>query len=300
MNDPDRVVQIGMIAFPRPSAGAGRNGPSGRIQNAVRPEGPLPSAQADEGLGKVVRGRSWPCKGHSSIAAVRVRQSWDWFPIARRADIVLGTPSEPVSSPSRFLKPQASLSVVDSSSSALITGVRHRQPEAWARLARLYAPAVYSWARQAGLQESDAADVVQQVFHAALMSIDTFDRRQGALRTWLWGITRNKLRHHFREWSARPAAAGGTDMQAAIEQIPDVPFEESSGRIDASSTLMQRAIALVRPDLQEDTWHAFWQLVVEGEPTADVARQLGMTSQAVRQARYRVLKRLRDELEGEL
>ena len=85
-----------------------------------------------------------------------------------------------------------------------------------------------------------------------------------------------------------------------IEQIPEVPFEESTGRINPTSVLMQRAIALVRPELQEATWQAFWRTVVEGEPTADVARELGMTPQAVRQARYRVLKRLRDELEGEL
>ncbi len=178
--------------------------------------------------------------------------------------------------------------------------MRQRQPEAWARLARLYAPIVYSWARQARLQESDAADVVQQVFQAALTSIDTFDRGQGVLRTWLWGITRNKLRHHFRNQVAHPAAVGGTDAHAAIEQIPDEPFEESTGRINPTSALMQRAIALVRPELQEATWQAFWRTVVEGEPTAEVARELDMTSQAVRQARYRVLKRLRDELEGEL
>lgn len=189
---------------------------------------------------------------------------------------------------------------VESSSSALISGVRQRQPEAWARLSRLYAPIVYSWARQARLQESDAADVVQQVFHAALLSIDSFDRSQGALRTWLWGIARNKLRHHFRNVAANPAAVGGTDAHALIEQIPEEPFEETTGRINPTSTLMQRAIALVRPDLQEETWQAFWRTVVEGEPTADVARELGMTPQSVRQARYRVLKRLRDELEGEL
>lgn len=192
------------------------------------------------------------------------------------------------------------MSAVESSSSALITGVRQRQPEAWARLARLYAPAVYSWARQARLQESDAADVVQQVFQSALVSIDTFDRNQGALRKWLWGITRNKLRHHFRNQDVQPVAVGGTDAHAEIEQIPDTPFEESTGRLNPSSALMQRAIALVRPELQEDTWQAFWRTVVDGELTADVARELGMTPQAVRQARYRVLKRLRDELEGEL
>ncbi len=188
---------------------------------------------------------------------------------------------------------------VEFSSSALVTGVRQRQPEAWARLAKLYAPAVYSWARQARLQENDAADLVQQVFHAALVGIDNFDQEQGTLRTWLWGVTRNKLRHHIRSLGANAAAVGGTDAHAAIEQIPEQPFEESTGTVNPAWGLMHRAIALVRPELQEATWQAFWRTVVEGEMTADVALELGMTPQAVRQARYRVLRRLRDELEGE-
>ncbi|MFH1922159.1 MAG: sigma factor [Planctomycetota bacterium] len=41
---------------------------------------------------------------------------------------------------------------------------------------RLYGPAVYRWARQAGLQASDAADVVQEVFTNVAADIATFRR----------------------------------------------------------------------------------------------------------------------------
>jgi RNA polymerase sigma-70 factor (ECF subfamily) len=164
----------------------------------------------------------------------------------------------------------------------------------------LYTPSVYSWARQAGLQESDLVDVVQEVFQTALMNIDNFDATRGTLRAWLWGIARNKLRRHFRDHAARAEPVGGTDAQAAIQQIPEIPYEESTGRIDPTHTLMHRAISLIRPEMREATWQAFWRTVIEGEKTADVARELEMTPQAVRQARYRVLRRLRDELEGEL
>lgn len=187
-----------------------------------------------------------------------------------------------------------------STSSALLTGVRSRRPDAWARFARLYTPIVYSWGRQAGLQENDLADVVQEVFQTALVNIDHFDSGRGPLRNWLWGITRNKLRHHVRERGAEFRAIGGTDANAALQQLPDSPFEETTGRIDPAAGLMHQAISLIRPELQEATWQAFWRTVVEGEKTADVARDLGMTTQAVRQARYRVLRRLRDELDGQI
>ena len=194
-------------------------------------------------------------------------------------------------------------STESSTSSALITGVRSREPDAWARFARLYTPAVYSWARQAGLQESDLVDVVQDVFQTTLVNIENFDATRGTLRTWLWGITRNKLRHHFRDRGAQAAPVGGTDAQAAIQQIPEIPeipYEESTGQIDPTHKLMHRAISLIRPEMQETTWQAFWRTAIEGEKTVDVATELGMTAKAVRQARYRVLRRLRDELEGEL
>lgn len=186
-----------------------------------------------------------------------------------------------------------------STSSALLTGVRARRPDAWSRFARLYTPIVYSWGRQAGLQDSDLADIVQEVFQTALVNIDNFDSTRGPLRNWLWGITRNKLRHHFRSRGAQVEPVGGTDAHAALQQLPDAPFEESTGRIDPVSGLMQRAIALIRPEMQESTWQAFWRTVMEGEKTADVARELGMSTQAVRQARYRVLRRLRYELDGQ-
>ena len=44
---------------------------------------------------------------------------------------------------------------------------RLRRPddcEAWNRFVELYTPLIFAWARQVGLQESDAADLVQDVF----------------------------------------------------------------------------------------------------------------------------------------
>ena len=55
---------------------------------------------------------------------------------------------------------------------------------------------------------------------------------------------------------------------------------------------------LVRGDFEEKTWQAFWRLAVEGHSAAEIAEDLQMTDAAVRQSKYRVLCRLRDELHG--
>jgi hypothetical protein len=45
-----------------------------------------------------------------------------------------------------------------STSSGLLERVRERDADAWRRLAKLYTPLVYRWARHCNLQSSDAAD----------------------------------------------------------------------------------------------------------------------------------------------
>ena len=54
----------------------------------------------------------------------------------------------------------------------------------------------------------------------------------------------------------------------------------------------------IRGDFDDPTWQAFWRLTVENHATADIAAELGISQGAVRQAKYRVLCRLREEMGG--
>ena len=47
----------------------------------------------------------------------------------------------------------------NSTSSSLLIRVKQRDPDAWQRLARLYTPLVYRWARHTKLQDDDAGDI---------------------------------------------------------------------------------------------------------------------------------------------
>jgi len=62
--------------------------------------------------------------------------------------------------------------------------------------------------------------------------------------------------------------------------------------------LARRAVALMQTDFEERTWRAFWLAAVEHQPPASVAEQLGMSTAAVYMAKSRVLRRLREELDG--
>jgi RNA polymerase sigma-70 factor (ECF subfamily) len=60
--------------------------------------------------------------------------------------------------------------------------------------------------------------------------------------------------------------------------------------------IVGRALRLMQGEFEEPTWRAFWQVVAEDRPAADVAAGLGMSVAAIYTAKSRVLRRLREEL----
>jgi RNA polymerase sigma-70 factor (ECF subfamily) len=54
----------------------------------------------------------------------------------------------------------------------------------------------------------------------------------------------------------------------------------------------------MRTDFEAKTWQACWDVVVDGQPPANVAERLGVSVGTVYAAKCRVLARLREELTG--
>ncbi len=187
----------------------------------------------------------------------------------------------------------------ESTSTSLIARVRSGQGDAWLRLTQLYGPLVYSWARRGGLQDSDAADVGQDVFHVVSQRVDSFDQERavGSFRGWLWTITRNKLGDHYRRQQKQPNSPGGSEFVERLNQLPDQAPEHTSTAGEILGALAHRALCLIQTEFEETTWRAFWMSVVDNQDHPTIARTLGISPQAVRQAKYRVTKRLRNELD---
>ncbi|MCH8244242.1 MAG: sigma-70 family RNA polymerase sigma factor [Planctomycetes bacterium] len=189
-----------------------------------------------------------------------------------------------------------------STSHSLVRRAQQQDPDAWQRLSELYVPLVYEWARQTGLQSSDASDVVQEVFRAVSAKIGGFHREHAdsSFRGWLWTITRNHVRLHFRRLGSRPQTTGGSEAQQQLHQQPDLLDRDSDeSSVESYKGLVNRALRLVEGDFEPKTWQAFWRLTVDGHSAAEIADDLGMNPRSVRQAKYRVLSRLRQELEDD-
>jgi RNA polymerase sigma-70 factor, ECF subfamily len=173
---------------------------------------------------------------------------------------------------------------------------RLRRPDeagAWERFVQLYTPLIYQWACRAGLQESDAADLVQDVFVLLLRKLPEFDYDQhGSFRAWLHAVTLNLWRTRLRRHKLPTDPGVSPDGVAAPDGVAE--FDEAEYR----DHLVRRALELLRTDFEEATWRAFWECVFNDRPTAEVAAELGMSAGAVRTAKCRVLARLRQELDG--
>ena len=132
------------------------------------------------------------------------------------------------------------------------------------------------------------------------------DANRGSLRGWLWTITLNKLRNFARR--APPQATGGTDLYERLLNLPETLPPESSddAQQDARHSheggnpderrLVQRALDQIRGEFAPHNWQAFTLSVLEGWDTARIAAELGTTPNNVRQAKSRILRRLREQL----
>lgn len=188
-------------------------------------------------------------------------------------------------------------------SSSLLVGVRSFRADAWRRLVHIYGPLVYHWCLRAGLNRPDAEDLGQEVFRAVAARIDTFERRKASdtFGGWLRTITRHKVADHWRKKSRQPNTIDSPDLIQSIPNQPNTLLEEDTSdeqREEIRSVVYQRALELIRTEFRESSWKAFWGTAVEGRATADVAADLNMTQMAVRKAKSRVLRRLREEFDG--
>jgi len=182
-------------------------------------------------------------------------------------------------------------------SNSLLLRVQGQDQQSWGRLVRLYAPLVYRWCRRWGVPSDDASDVVQEVFRRVAGSVARFHREgpRASFRGWLWRIARNVAHDQFARARRQPRAVGGTDHLGKLHLIPaDLP-EDDETYADEPARVLHAALHAIRTDVQPQTWDIFWRTTILGHDTEEMAQELGMTAKAVRQAKHRVLKRLREE-----
>jgi RNA polymerase sigma-70 factor (ECF subfamily) len=172
---------------------------------------------------------------------------------------------------------------------------RPSETRAWDTFVDLYTPLIYRWTRGVGLRGADADDLVQDVFVLLLVKLPEFRYdRHGSFRAWLRTVTLNKWREGLRR---RGAAVRQLDDDAAAQLAGrddgDVFAEEEYRRVIAG-----RALQLMQAEFSDAVWKAGWAMLTSDRRAADIAAELGVSTDSVYTAKYRVLRRLREQLDG--
>jgi RNA polymerase sigma-70 factor (ECF subfamily) len=172
---------------------------------------------------------------------------------------------------------------------------RPQNADAWRRFVALATPFLFDVARRYGLQEADAADVLQDIFAVLARKLPTFQYQPAqSFRSWLRTVLLNRCRDRGRRLAAAVVLpAGRTVPEVATPDPADLFADEEYCR-----ALAVRALDLMRAEFAETTWRACWEQIVNDRPAAEVARELGITCNMAYLARSRVLARLRRELTG--
>ncbi len=173
--------------------------------------------------------------------------------------------------------------------------------DAWDRFVDQYSPLIFSWCLRFKLQETDAADVTQEVLLklVGLMKQNTYDSQRGGFRAWLKTITSNLIRDLLKSTSRKAVADGGSQILQRLAQVADPDSIHDLGKLiedQYERELLNVASQRVKGRVQHRTWSSYVGTAIESRSASDVAAELNMPISEVYVCKSRVLKMLRDEV----
>ena len=174
---------------------------------------------------------------------------------------------------------------------------------AWELFVRRFRQPVIRFARDLGLSEDEAEDVVQETLASFLRAYRNgrYDRDKGRLSSWLFGIA-HRTAMKIRSKAARQQRLAPVRGRTAFwDDLPDKEAARRSWDQSWEQAMFRQCLEQVRVEVEPATMLAFEAVSFHDRRASEVAAELGITSNAVFLAKHRVLKRLRElqqELEG--
>lgn len=164
--------------------------------------------------------------------------------------------------------------------------------DAWRAFSHLYGPLIFSFLRHRGLQEQDAAEVMQESLLQISKSIQkfTYQPERGRFRDWVYSVVRSKLSEFHRKRTRQPQL-----QQTMLENFSSAASEGVWKDIWLEH-VVSAALARVQDRLQSTTWTAFRRIWLELAEPAEVATELGRNITWVYLAKSRGLNLLREEV----
>jgi RNA polymerase sigma factor (sigma-70 family) len=163
---------------------------------------------------------------------------------------------------------------------------------------------IYGVARQAGLAEAEAQDVVQETILSVAKTMPQFhyDPAIGSFKGWLRQVTHRRIGDQLRKKQyqdhgrrlPRERPMGTT----TAEQLPDGSGAglEQAWEVEWQRNLTQAALARVRGRADPHQYQMFYLHLVKEIPASDVAHRLGVKTAEVYFAKYKISALMREEV----
>jgi RNA polymerase sigma factor (sigma-70 family) len=190
---------------------------------------------------------------------------------------------------------------VDATSLSLLERLRiQSDQDSWRQLVSLYTPLIRSTLARFRVPHIDTEDLAQEVLAVLVREIRSFEHngRRGAFRSWLRTIVVFRLQGYWRTKKAL-SIFENDDVEAQLAELEDSTSDPArQWDEEHNAWIARRLMEMLEPDFAPSTWIAFRRQVLENANPADVARELGLSVNAVLIAKSRVLQRLREEGRG--
>ncbi|MCO6510550.1 MAG: sigma-70 family RNA polymerase sigma factor [Aridibacter famidurans] len=179
---------------------------------------------------------------------------------------------------------------------ALLKACRKGDETAWDDLVDRYQRLVFAIPRRAGLPESEAADILQEVFLTLFQKLDEIEQPE-KIRSWLVTTAKFKTWGVVRSEKGLRAPATEEEMENEMASLEDEnPLIE-----DALVTMEQQHLVRTALKKLEERCQQILSMIYLTEPSAsyaEVADAIGVGATSISPLRARCLKKLEKILAG--
>jgi RNA polymerase sigma factor (sigma-70 family) len=176
--------------------------------------------------------------------------------------------------------------------------------KSWVDFFNTYWKLIYGVARQAGLTEAEAQDVVQETVITVAKKMGEFktDPAFGSFKSWLLLITRRRINDQFRKRPPRVelkrVRSDATPRTSALERLPEAetPALERIWQEEWERNLVDIALEKVKQLVSSKQFLLFYQQAFKQWSPRKVANQYGVSVAQVYMAKYRVSGVLKREI----
>lgn len=172
-----------------------------------------------------------------------------------------------------------------------VTRLQAGDEDAWTQLFNDHSARVWNYvARMTGADSATVADVVQDIFVDVVRGLASFDPELGSMISWLLGIAHRKSALYWRQKS-RPSHQHSLSESCSLLQS----FTESECEVEQQE--ISDAVRSVISRLPDDAATVLVGFYLDGQSTAQLAQEWGVSSQAIRSRLSRARARFRELFE---